>query len=367
MQFVKYSLFASFLLLFLTTSVSAGAPDGSGPWADEVVSSNQTTTKDGQLVSLVNPLRSDPTTALGEAEYTNADGYFFSLGFGGSITLKFDNPFSNGVLVVESTYDNYPLEKAKVEVSSDGSNWFEAGQVVQDGTVTQPEGVSCAAYVRITDISSTDDFQEGTADGYDVDGVKVEGETACEINQETEPTPTPSPSPTPTPTTTNDGGSEDTSATDDNSCRASKPETPTLTASRTSSTTAELSWNSVKDASHYAISYGLTPGNYIYGVANTGKTTSFSVGGLDPNSSYYFVVTAINDCMPGERSNEVSVSNVQVLGISASQSGEGDSVLGLTTELASTGSIAYLLKGISTLLLATMAFGIGFYSLSREQ
>lgn len=180
-------LFLLAFALVLVPGIFAAAPDGAGPWADAVVSSNQGLMKNGAAVPAV---RSDPTAALGVAENDTIDSHFFSLGFGGTITLHFDNPLSNGVIVVEATNPAYPLEKASVDLSADGTTWLTAGTVTQDGTVAMPESLSCARYVRITDISNSGDFPDDIADGYDVDGVQATQGEPCET-----PTPTPTPKP----------------------------------------------------------------------------------------------------------------------------------------------------------------------------
>src|SRR4030042_4650166 len=131
------------LLLGVAVVHVQAAGDGPGPWADSVFSSNQLNTKGGTPVSIVNPLRSNPESALGIAENDTVDGHFFSLGFGGNIVLRFDNPFSGGVIVVEATNEGYPDETALVEVSVDGiTNWTAAGTVTQDDTVPVPEGIT---------------------------------------------------------------------------------------------------------------------------------------------------------------------------------------------------------------------------------
>lgn len=206
----------SFIAVFLTVTgllvasslahVYAAAPDGSGPWADSVVNFSQGLTKAG---GAIDANRSDASQALGVAEQTVAPGTFVSLGFGGSLTLQFDNGISNGVFVVESTNPNYPVEHAHVDLSADGSNWFSAGNLDQTGTVTQPDNLTCAQYVRITDTSNSADFSEDTADAYDVDGVQATEGEACTV---VTPTPTPfvcrdnqecvTPTPTVTPTET---------------------------------------------------------------------------------------------------------------------------------------------------------------------
>ncbi len=190
-HFVPLTLVFVLSFFVLARSVSAAAPDGAGPWADAVTSFSQGFTKDG---SSVPALRSDPAAALGVAEDDTAEGHFVSLGFGGVLTLRFDNPVRTGVLVFEATNPNYPAEKATISVSADGVSWTSAGSISQDGQVSLPEGITCAKYVKITDTSIKEDFVEGSADAYDVDGVKAVGTEPC-----SNPTPTPSPTPTPTP------------------------------------------------------------------------------------------------------------------------------------------------------------------------
>lgn len=153
--------------------VFAAAPDGLGPWADTVISSTQGLTKNGLAVPAA---RSNPSAALGVAENDTVETHFFSLGFGGTITLGFDNGISSGVFVVEATNPGYPDEIASVEVSEDGTTWFPAGNLTRDGSVPLPDGVTCGRFVRVTDTSNPDDFQDGTADGYDVDGVQARGD-----------------------------------------------------------------------------------------------------------------------------------------------------------------------------------------------
>lgn len=163
-------------LLSFTTTALAAAPDGLGPWADEVVSYSQGLMKNG---SPVLPERSDTTQSLGVAEMTEDLGTFYSLGFGGSLTLKFQNGISQGALIVETTWEDfeYPAETAKVEISTDGLVYQEIGNITkEDGEVTVPEGFGCAQFMRITDTSNPE-LYEPTADGFDVDGVQSTGDS----------------------------------------------------------------------------------------------------------------------------------------------------------------------------------------------
>jgi hypothetical protein len=206
---MKYFCLLLFTLLLSTplASIHAAAPDGAGPWADSVVTFSQGLTKAGNPVPAP---RSDPTAALGVAENDTVEPHFVSLGFGGALTLGFDNGISGGTVIIEATNLGYPAETAKVEVSPDGSTWTLAGNVTQDGQVSMPQSVTCAKFVRITDTSDKANFSDDTADAYDVDGVQAVGDS-CQV-----PTPTPSPSPTPTSTPSCSCGCSNTSVTQTN-------------------------------------------------------------------------------------------------------------------------------------------------------
>src|SRR3954470_16320207 len=93
-------LFATALVALVFAAVAGGAaPDGvAGPWADFVVAANQGKTADGGAVPAA---RSNPQNAVGPAEAPAGPdpapaNTFYSLGFGGSITLGFENPICNG-------------------------------------------------------------------------------------------------------------------------------------------------------------------------------------------------------------------------------------------------------------------------------
>ncbi len=359
-KFFSLIFVLAFLALTPTFAYSA-APDGNGPWADGVVTSHQTTIRNGALVSDVAPARSNPQSAVGVAENDTTEGNFFSLGFGGSITLSFDNGIRGGVIVVEATNPQYPVEHAQVEVSADGSTWFSAGSIDQDGEVNMPEDLACARFVRITDTSNVNDFAEDTADGFDVDGVQARDAGSCEPTETPSVTPTPSPTQAPSNDNNNNNNNNGGGSGQPAQCNAAKPPTPTLTSvNRTSGTTANLTWTAVSPVTHYAISYGLKPGEYQYGVPNTGNVTSFSIGGLDPNASYYFSVRAINDCTPGEASGNGSTGSV--LGAST-----GGQVLGASTDtLAATGSSAELFRILSAVATSVVTATVLLRSVQDE-
>lgn len=142
-----------------------------------------------------------------------------------------------------------------------------------------------------------------------------------------EPTPTPTyaltPTPTPTgvvPTSPPGVGGPPSEVAKSAACGAQVPSTPELLSVQSlSPTMVSLNWTAVDPTTHYAVLYGLSSGNYIYGVADTGKTTSFTVGGLDSAAKYCFAVRAVNGCAPSGLSNEIcqgAVGGGRVLGAS---------------------------------------------------
>ena len=62
-----------------------------------------------------------------------------------------------------------------------------------------------------------------------------------------------------------------------------------------------LYWDAVGGSDHYALAYGQTSGNYIYGATDVGSGTQYTISGLTPGQRYYIVVagaTNNNDSSP---------------------------------------------------------------------
>lgn len=170
-------------LAALPAIAQAAAPDGNGPWADEVQSSTQGKRADGTAVL---PARSNPTAALGVAEDTNSEGTFFSLGFGGQIVLGFKNAIVNDagadmdLELVESTFEPYPKELVDVYVGTknkynQSTTWTKvASGVNKDAQLSLPASIKKTRTIKIVDVSDKSLFTGSNlnADGYDVDGVK---------------------------------------------------------------------------------------------------------------------------------------------------------------------------------------------------
>lgn len=89
------------------------------------------------------------------------------------------------------------------------------------------------------------------------------------------------------------------------------PPAPVLTSVVSNSdNTATLTWiDSPNPVNNYLISYGLSSKNYSYGNPNIGPqgTVTYKVGSLAGGKSYYFVVSANNNCGTSGFSNEISV------------------------------------------------------------
>lgn len=148
--------------------------------ASEVISYNQGPRKNGTPITAA---RTVAENALGVPQGNDVVN-FVSLGFGGQLILKFpyvifDNPLTPDLQVVETTFGGlnctqYP-ETADIEGSLDGASWTYLGTICLDDVV-DITSAGVIQYIRITDRTPATSFN-GSADGYDVDGVVV-------INQE---------------------------------------------------------------------------------------------------------------------------------------------------------------------------------------
>jgi hypothetical protein len=149
-------------------------------YADTVVSSAQALRKNSTAVL---PERSNASSSLGAPQSSGLPsdppvpvGSFFSLGFGGSIIVSFENNYivdgpGNDLKVWEVTGGTYPDELIKLEASQDGVNYFPIGSGLTRDAQTDLalSGLTWAKYIRLTDISNPASFTDATADGYDLD------------------------------------------------------------------------------------------------------------------------------------------------------------------------------------------------------
>lgn len=177
----KIGIFMAIAVAIAMTALAAGTAgfegsgDGaSGPWADSVEAFSQGLRNNGTAVLLE---RSDPTSALDVAENDTASGHFVSLGFGGSITLGFENYICNGtgddIELVEATNETYPDERVDVYVSQDNVNFVLAASAVnKDATVPLPDDIAWAKYVKLVDVTNPQ-LHDATADAYDLDGIRA--------------------------------------------------------------------------------------------------------------------------------------------------------------------------------------------------
>ncbi len=141
----------------------------------EVVAFNQGPLMNGNPVPAD---RSDANKALGEPDRINAAGGFVSLGVGGSITIAFEGIVNNGpgndIKIWETSFKGDVCggagdERADIELSSDGVNFFYVGTICLDGEVDMADvGLTSVSHIRITNAATTT-----TPDGYDLDGVEA--------------------------------------------------------------------------------------------------------------------------------------------------------------------------------------------------
>jgi len=161
----------------------------------EVIEFNQGPSSD--LLTPVSADRSNTDEALGMPENSDAvttpeNNNFVTLGFAGSIVLKFGYPIKNGpgndIFVVETTFNSatsnncsrYP-ERIRAYASQDNCNWVYLGEGCQD-TYFDLKGLNWAQYVKLIDVTPVDRFATG-GDAYDLDGI------ICLNGEETNPVP----------------------------------------------------------------------------------------------------------------------------------------------------------------------------------
>jgi hypothetical protein len=129
--------------------------------------------------------RSNLAAPLGAPD-GGALGTFYSLGFGGSMTLSFGGPFGGHVTVWEVTYGNIPEYPESVGVyvgagaTAGTATYWHVGDLLNlnSGTpmslaaVGGVSGLTSYDYVRLVDISSPGAVPIG-GDGFDLDAVGV--------------------------------------------------------------------------------------------------------------------------------------------------------------------------------------------------
>jgi len=130
------------------------------------------------------PGRSDPNEVLGAPDGIGSPASgFYSLGFGGVITVVFTEPVYDGPgndLIfheITNSRQSYPEELASVEVSSDGSTYFPIGTASSQDPAgvasldIATSGLSSILYIRVTDTTNSS-IHGATADGYDLDAIE---------------------------------------------------------------------------------------------------------------------------------------------------------------------------------------------------
>ena len=149
-------------------------------WAASVVETRQARRNNG---SSVNPERAMPETMLGRAQTkgrridnVKANKNAFSLGFGGSVTLFFEDAILNGPgmdgLFYEVTSAPYPDEKIRIEASRNGNQWTLVHREGVYDTEFDLGELECASFIRITDVSNRNEH-DANSDAFDLDAAQV--------------------------------------------------------------------------------------------------------------------------------------------------------------------------------------------------
>ena len=174
-------LLVALLLAGMVFAFSATPALAADVYVDTVEDYSPGPTKGGGAIA---PGRDVPANATGME-----DGDFVSLGFGGSIELSFPSLFGGtlDLTVFERTNGSYPLEKADVYVSEDGSDWTMVGTARNDTTssndprpnVFELDENMCVKYVRVVDSTDQDLHSSNSADGFDLDAVGADETQEC--------------------------------------------------------------------------------------------------------------------------------------------------------------------------------------------
>jgi LPXTG-site transpeptidase (sortase) family protein len=167
------------------------------------------------------------------------------------------------------------------------------------------------------------------------------------------PTEVPTPVPTSEPSNNDNGGGS--SNPGPYVCNDADPGVPgNLKAIALGGGKVKLTWdNAPGPHTSYAVAYGPSIGNYLYGDPNVGNVTTYTVLALNPGGNYCFYVQAQNGCKGGVPSNVVCSNqghgSLQVLGTSTNynplvdgiKNSYGGAVLGESTELMGTAEVVY--------------------------
>ena len=170
----------SFAAVAACMLASAASPALADVYPTTLISYTPGTQKGGSAIVVG---RDNPNNALGMPDNSDAttdplSSNFVSLGFGGSITMRFSLPVTRGAGADFNIYEtsfgdpscaSHP-ETAHVYFSQNGVSWFDAGTVCMNGDLELPMSLGYARFVRIDDVSNTASFSD-EQDGYDVDGI----------------------------------------------------------------------------------------------------------------------------------------------------------------------------------------------------
>ena len=142
---------------------------------------------------------------------------------------------------------------------------------------------------------------------YALNTTQIENLSSGSNNPDGDPSPSPSPTPaaSPTPTTAAATSSSSDTTTPSISCASKQPAfAPNLFQISTTASVATVYFTPVIGATGYVVSYGNTSAadqyNATFDSSNTSGVTSFQIGSLAENTTYFFKVRGMNGCAPGD-------------------------------------------------------------------
>lgn len=180
--------------------VVAGVCENGAGWVNSTLSVSQGKQRNGMNVPLY---RSSTTYGYGLA-----DELYYTLGMNGTVTYGFAgevlNEAGSDISIYEVTLGrfSYPLERATVQVSTNGTNWVSFSSPASSRAnalgITSYDlasvGLSSIRFIRLTDIVNPANLNP-EADGFDINAIQA-------LNQQCAVTVTPSVTPSLTPTNT---------------------------------------------------------------------------------------------------------------------------------------------------------------------
>lgn len=268
-------------------------------------------------------------TRLNWSDYTELNTqYYIELTIGDESFLI----TPSGTYSLGTNIPNY-ASVAYIQLNLRGQGGFDTAAAMDNITQTLEVGTFEARLIVLLDVNNNGIYDEFSFDG-DVD-VLFRDDNSCTLTTVPAPvveTPTSSSSSSSS-SSSGSSGSGSTSPAQPTACAAATPTTVSnLRVAQQTTNSVTLAWDRAAGATHYAIEFFDANGTR-YGAANIGDTNQYTINNLSGGQTYTFEVFAVNECKPGERSNQVTVTVTGAV-VEGRPVGQDNQVLGATDEPA---------------------------------